>query len=80
MTFTVTVNSVCSGGNHLHCTLTVGGNSYPLTLSRDDLNVDYTREEALEAIVARLRSKVKEASASTYNQIKTALEGQTFKI
>jgi len=80
MTFTVAVNNACTGGNHLHCTLTIGGNTYPLTLSREDLLVDYTREEAEQAVIARLRSRVKESSASTFNQIKTALEGQTFKI
>lgn len=78
MTVTVTAISRCSGTNHVTVTATVDGQSRTETFLRSDLDLEPAETRA--AVIARLRSAVKEANASTPVQISNALVGNTFKV
>lgn len=71
----------CAGNNHFELPVTIGGVTVTMNLTPDDMAVDFaSREEAKEALVARIRSAVKEANASTFAQVRSALDGMTFKL
>jgi hypothetical protein len=81
VTFTVGTLSLCAGGDHVQVPVTIGGQAEDFKFARQELALDIeTREEARQAILARMRSAVKEANATTNGQIKAALEGKVFKL
>lgn len=76
--FTVTNLTRCAGQNHYDLTITVGGQSRTITLTRSDLALE--PEDFKDAFLHRIRSAVKEAGANTFAQAQAALVGQTFQI
>lgn len=78
MVIAITSISLCVGTGHATIVGTVGGNAISRTFRRTDLAIEPDDTET--AVLARLRSAVKEAGASTLAQIKTALEGKTFQV
>jgi len=78
MTFTINSLSLCAGGNHVTISATVNGNARTVRLLRSDFALD--PGELDDAAIARLRSAVKEAGATTNAQIQTALVGKTFQV
>jgi len=77
MTFSISAISTCAGGGHLEIQGTFGGRDRTLRFHRSELAID---EDVETALIARLRSAVKEAGASTPAQIRSAIEGKTFEI
>lgn len=80
MTFTVGTITRCAGLNHYHVPVTIAGQEFTVTVQQEELLTDYTRDEARDKMVDRMRSARKEASANTFAQTKTALEGKSFQI
>lgn len=82
MKFTVGNNLTrCTGGNHFSVSVTVGGNTFDVKMTRDELDQNVARDEARKAIVDRMRSAVKEAvdaEGATFAQIRLALENKSF--
>lgn len=78
MTITITTVSLCTGSGHVIFVGTAGGQAARVTIPVSDLPLD--PDDILFAFIARCRSAVKEAGAVTLTQMKTALEGKTFKI
>jgi hypothetical protein len=76
MQIAVTVQGVCPGGNHVHLSLTVGGQTRQRTISRDDLTFEPSEYDTV--IATLLRSRVKEAGATTNAQIQAAIESKPF--
>lgn len=79
--FTIAINSVCSGGDHVKTTVTVDGSrTFTRVFSKSELqNLDVTPEEAA---FLRLKSYWLEnnLNALTAAQQKTSIEAQTFKV
>jgi hypothetical protein len=82
MTFETGELTRCSGGNHYRLPITIGQTTRTLHFSRDELEGEppASLEEAKREILNRLCSAVKEASATTFAQARTALENKTFKV
>jgi len=81
MDITPTAISTCSTGGHVTITATVNGVSRTVQFLRSDFSLDVTDFEAVkEAAIARFRSAVKEAGATTPAQIQAALVGKLFKL
>jgi hypothetical protein len=87
--FTTGLLTRCSGGNHTTLPVTVGGVTADLVLSKDDLDIDFAnRNEAGAAMIARLRSAVKEwavangttPAAMTLAQYRSALNSKDFSL
>ncbi len=79
MQFTVAVNGQCGGGNHVHLTVSAGAQSRQITLTRADLAVDFSSLDAVrDTLAILLRSRIKEAGATTPAQIKAAIESKAF--
>jgi len=78
MTFTINTVSLCGGGNHAVLNVTIAGVARNVTVPKTDFALD--PDDTDIAALARVRSAIKEANASTLAQIKTAVEGKTFKI
>lgn len=75
------INTVtqCSGGSHRIFDMTVGGQTFVLTISKDDVTSE--PDNIKDAVFDRLRSALKEAGATmALATWKTALEGKDFKI
>ena len=83
MTFTINSVTRCAGLNHWTVTLTFGGGqqrSIDTDLAEFQEDQPENQMQARQAIIARVRSAVKEANATTFAAAKTALEGKTFKV
>ena len=76
--FTVTIDSICAGGNHIRLTVTSGAKTFPLELTKQDFALELEDIERDVAIL--LRSFVKESGLTNWAQIKTAIEAKTFKV
>jgi hypothetical protein len=85
--FSVVVNSVCAGGNHVSMTATAGAQVRTLIYGKGDFAVDFSDfDEVQNAVGYLLRSRVKERAAAlgitvdqmTNVQIRTAIEGAPF--
>lgn len=76
MQLTITVDGVCAGGNHVHLSVTNGQQTRTITLSRDDLTFEPSEYETV--IAALIRSRVKQAGATTPAQIRSAIESGPF--
>lgn len=71
----------CAGQNHFTIEVVVGGQTHQVEATRQDMDLDFaTVAEAKEAVKARCRSAIKEANASTWAQIQTALNNKDFKL
>lgn len=82
MTFHVNLLSRCSAsGIHYPLEVVIGAQTHVIEMTKDDMELDFaTKDDAKEAIIARVRSAVKEANATTFAQAKVALEGKDFKL
>lgn len=80
MTFTVGTITRCAGLNHYHVPVTIGGVTRTIEVDLIELGLDFEDTSARDRIVDRLRSARKEASAVSFAQTKTALEGKVFQI
>lgn len=81
MTILVNTLTRCAGQGHYTVNVTIGGQTFDVSATLQDMQVDFsTWEEAKQAGIDRLRSAAKEANAVTFAQVRTALEGKTFKI
>ena len=82
MTIVISAITRCSGGgNHIVVSGTVNGVSRTVQFLRSELDLDPNDGEDLRAsFVARCRSAVKEAGATTPQQISAALVNKTFQI
>jgi hypothetical protein len=83
MTFTVNTVARCAGQNHYVVTLTfAGGQQVSLRTTADEMRFDPAADvgEARENILDRLRSAAKEAGATTFAAVQTALQGKTFQV
>lgn len=79
MNFNISEITRCAGNGHYHCTVSVnGGPSRTITVLQADLQLD--PEDLETAFLNRVRSAVKEASATTFAQARTAVIGKDFKI
>lgn len=74
--------SRCAGNNHLAIDVTVGGITKALRFTLGELQGEPpdTLEEVRREVLDRLRSAAKEANATTFTQLRTALEAKTFRI
>jgi hypothetical protein len=80
MTFTITALSRCSGGNHFHFTVLVGGTTQrEITLTKADLDLE-GQEDLETAFLNRVRSALKEAGAVTLQESRATLLNKEFKI
>ena len=79
MRFQIGTITQCAGGNHRHIPITVGGVTRTLSVTRSDLQVEPNESE--EAIIARIRSALKEGDATlglpSWNAI---LAGKEFQV
>lgn len=82
MQFTTGQLTRCSGGGHYELPATVGGSTKTLRFTRDEFQGEPPEdaEAARDAILSRLRSAAKEANASTWAQVQTAVESKSFKV
>jgi len=81
MQFTVVVDGQCTGGNHVHLTVTSGAQSRQITLTRKDLQIDFSNAaEISNVLYILLRARIKEYGAVTPAQIKAAIESKEFYI
>jgi hypothetical protein len=79
---TFTINSITRPGvcDHYVLNVTIGGVARNIRTSKQEV-MDYEPGDDLESLaLARLRSAVKEANAGNFAQVRTALEGKTFKV
>lgn len=82
MNIHVTTVSQCSGGNHRIFAVTINGAAATITVDRSDMVLDKVDRGAVEdAVVERIRSALKEASAGAgLAAWKTVLEGKDFQV
>lgn len=84
MTFTTgpTLSRCQVGGIHYELDVTINSVTRILKCTADEFQQDPPAEleAGREAILDRLRSAVKEANATTFAQIRAAVENKTFKI
>lgn len=82
MTFVISGLTRCTAtGSHITISGTIGGTSGTIHMLLSDFTTDFNDpDEIRDAFVARVRSAVKEAGATTPAQIQTALVGKTFQI
>lgn len=82
MQFTTGNLSRCAGNGHYELPITVSGNTKTLRFTRDQLRGEPAEDmaQAVDAILARLRSAAKEANATTLAQVRAAVESKTFKV
>lgn len=79
MTFRITDITRCSGQGHWHCTVLVNGTATrTITIEQAELALDTSDLETL--FLGRVRSAVKEAGASTFQQARTALLNKDFQL
>jgi len=79
--FTVTVNGQCAGGNHVNLTLTAGVQTRQVTITRGDLQIDFSDIDAVrDYMIPLLRQRIKEAGATTPAQMRTAIESAPFYV
>jgi hypothetical protein len=83
MDFTVTDLTRCVGQNHYFITATIGGQSYVIETTLQEVQLDFsdmTSAEVRTRIIDRCRSAKKEANAVTFTQTRTALLNNTYKL
>lgn len=81
MQFSVTVNGQCAGGNHVQLTVTAGQQVRQITVSRDDLMIDFSSvEDVRDFLIPLLRQRIKGSGAITPAQRRTAIESAPFYI
>ncbi len=81
MQFTVTVNGQCAGGNHVDLMLAAGVQTLQITITRSDLQIDFSNIEAVrDYVIPLLRQRVKESGATTPAQMRTAIESAPFYV
>lgn len=86
MTFTVTIQGFCRGGEGEHVLATVHVTSpvqadYPLVVTRDDLSLELGDYETMrDIVIQRIKSCVLELGPATWLQRKAAVEAATFKV
>lgn len=70
------------GGSHYTLPITILGVTKTMSFTLDDLQGDPPADiqEARIAILDRLRSAAKEAGATTFAQLGTAINSKTFKV
>lgn len=79
--FTVIVGTFCTGAEHLSVTVTIGGNSRILDLSKTEFQEGPGNlYELATRIRERIYSAIKESGATTRPQLITALENKTFRV
>lgn len=79
MDITVKINGMCPAQNHIFMTVTVNGSkTFNLSLTKADFStLDIAPEDAIALL---LRNFVKESGLTNWSQIKSAIEGHTFKL
>ena len=77
MDITVKINGFCASGNHIQLSATVAGKSRDFTLNKSDFQLE--PEDYEIALIIILKNFVKESGLASWTQIKTAIEGKTFK-
>jgi hypothetical protein len=81
MTFTVTVESFCTGGEHVNLTLHIDGvGDRPATTTKTDLLDDDVDDTKAELVRQRLKSFCLENWAGSWANLKTAIEAAEFKV
>jgi len=79
MDITVKIESVCPSGGHINITVTKNGTvSKKMTLHKSDFLIE--PEEYEEALAILIRSFVKKSGLTKMADIKTAIEGEVFKL
>ena len=78
MTFSVTYEGRCAGGDHVHLMIHIGEQSRRVTLSQSDLFAE--TDEPRELIRHRLRSFVLEKWTGSWNALRDPLEAADFKV
>lgn len=79
MRFTINSLTRCAGQNHIDLSVSVnGGAARIVQINRDELGLD--PDDLRTACLARIRSAVKEAGATTNAQVNTALVGKEFQV
>jgi hypothetical protein len=84
VTFQVGTITRCAGQNHYQVPLTIGGQQFVLHTTKQEVEAagpaNWQDPAAKDAVLARLKSAILESGAVTFAQIRTALEGNTYKI
>jgi hypothetical protein len=82
MQFTITNVTMCSGGNHILITATVGGVTRTIQTDLEELKgIQENSDSNLRlAGLARVISAIKESGATTNAQRRTALLNKTFEV
>ena len=81
MTFTVTVDGFCAGGEHVLLTIHVeGGGDHPAALTRTELLAAGDDDTPRERILQRLKSAALEAWDGNWVNLKNAIEAGTYKV
>ncbi len=76
-----TITRCSANGLHYPIEVVIAGVTYVIEATKADMDLDYaTKDAARDAIIARCRSAVKEANATTFAQIQTALTNKDFKL
>lgn len=80
MQFTTGLLTACPGGEHLKLPVTIGGNEHELVTTKQEVTSASPEgfSEIRSALIARLRSAVFEAGASTPLQVRNAVSNKTF--
>lgn len=65
--------SACSGGNHLHATVTLGARSHSFGFSKDDMRADLTLDDLQTLASLLMRVAVSKLNNPTRQQIANAI-------
>lgn len=81
MRFTISGCTACTGGNHVSGLISVnGGATKPFRIVLSELTHTEETDMPEDRIIARLRSAVLEAGATTLVQARNAIQAQEFRV
>jgi hypothetical protein len=82
MTFTINTLTRCAGQSHWTLNITVAGQPYVIQTTPEEMTFDplASTPETRLRVLERCRSAAKEASAVTFTQAQTALQGKSFQL
>jgi hypothetical protein len=75
---TISVNSVCAGGDHVRLTATTARGQFTRTISKQDLRQAIDDVALEDFLLRQLAALIRANPSATPNQLRTIIESYTF--